>query len=82
MSSQIDSFDVIQQLRKNDIIIHPMTEEKYVIGEIGNDFFLLNLFNENRALKMMRFHDLIREKWQIEKSLPESKSSPSISIRN
>jgi hypothetical protein len=82
MSNQIDSFDVIQQLRKNDIIIHPITEEKYVIGEIGNDFFLLNLVTENRALKMMRFHDLIREKWQIERSIPLSESSASICIKD
>lgn len=78
MSNQIDSFDVIQQLRKNDIIICPVTKEKYVIGEIGEDFFILTLVNEKRALKMMRFHDLIREKWQIEKSIPLSESSADI----
>jgi hypothetical protein len=78
MSSQIDSFDVIQQLKKDDIIICPLTNEKYVIGEIGNDFFILTLVNERRALKMMRFHDLIREKWQIERPIPCSKSSANV----
>jgi hypothetical protein len=78
MSNQIDSFDVIQQLSKNDIIIRPMTDEKYVIGEIGNDFFLLSLVDEDRVLKMMRFQDLIKEKWELEKSIPLSESSTDV----
>lgn len=78
MSNQINSFDVIQQLSKNDIIIRPMTDEKYVIGEIGNDFFLLSLVDEDRVLKMMRFQDLIKEKWELEKSIPLSESSTDV----
>ncbi|HLY68882.1 MAG TPA: hypothetical protein VKR53_04090 [Puia sp.] len=75
MNNQIDSFEVIQQLGKNDIIIHPVTGEKYVIGEIGDDFFILTLAREKRALKMMRFHDLINEKWKLEKTTPLSETS-------
>jgi hypothetical protein len=74
MCSQINSFDVIQQLRKSDTIINPLTKEKYVIGEIGDDFLILSLANENRALKMIRFNDLVREKWELERSIPESEN--------
>ncbi|HEX4374561.1 MAG TPA: hypothetical protein VHZ50_14765 [Puia sp.] len=82
MSNQIDSFDVIQQLKRNDIIIRPVTKERYVIVEIGNDFFILILAQETRALKMMRFHDLIKEKWELEKPIPLHESSADVFVKD
>ena len=66
MSNQTESFDVIQQLKKDDIILRPADKEKYRIAEIGDDFFILTLLNERRILKMIRFSDLISENWEIE----------------
>lgn len=82
MSNQTDSFDVIQQLRKNDIILDPVTNEKYAIGDIGDDYFILVLVSENRAFKMLRFFDLIKEKWTIERSGPMAENSENILIKD
>jgi len=82
MSNQTDSFDVIQQLKKNDIISDPVTNEKYSIGDIRDDYFILSLVRENRAFKMVRFYDLIKEKWTIIRSGPRSENVENMLIND
>ena len=68
MSIQIDSLDVIKQLKENDIIFHPITNESYCIDQICDDYFILTQENERRALRIIYFSRLISEKWEIVKS--------------
>ena len=68
MSISITSFDIIKQLKKDDIVFHPTTTESYYITQTGNDYFLLTQEDEHRAMRMILFSQLISEKWLTTKS--------------
>ena len=75
MNVQIDSLDVIKQLKENDIILHPVTNESYSIDQICDDYFILTEENEKRVLRMIFFSRLISERWQIAKLNIQSEAS-------
>ncbi|HLX90038.1 MAG TPA: hypothetical protein VKR32_00060 [Puia sp.] len=65
MGISIDSLDTIRQLKKGDIIYHPEKNEKYSIWEIGRDFFIVELKDERKFVDLLRFHNLIKDGWQV-----------------
>jgi hypothetical protein len=62
----IDSMESIRQLKQGDIILQPAKSEHYVIDAIGEDLLLLSDCNVRRAVRIIYFSNLIKEKWRVQ----------------
>jgi hypothetical protein len=66
MSVKIESADVISRVKNGDILLQSAKEEKFKVTQKGDDFFLLTAADEERAFKMVRFTELIKDNWYLE----------------
>ena len=66
MSIKIESADVINKVKNGDILLQAAKKEKYKVTEKGEDFFILKSAEEQRALKMVKFSELIKDNWYLE----------------
>jgi hypothetical protein len=66
MYVQIDSLSMIYELIKNDILLDPVRTERYAVDEINDGHLILCAENEKRALRMITFLSILKEKWKVE----------------
>jgi hypothetical protein len=66
MYVQIDSLSMIYELTKKDILLDPMKAERYLVEEINDGHLILCAESEKRALRIITFPTLLKEKWRVE----------------
>lgn len=63
MISKIDSFNIVQQLKRGDVICKD--EDEYVITQISENHITLILNGKRSSLKMFALSDLLNENWYL-----------------
>ena len=67
MNLKIDSLDVIEQLKRGDVIFQERETEKYIITSINAEQVMLTVTGSGINIKLFATGDLIKDNWILQK---------------